>query len=297
MRIAVRSKVPEEQVRPWKGKHPPKEHYSFVLTESCDVYAPDGTLIIGYRRGAISKEALDQSYETYHYMKRFKSDNRGVYAGESRIPKVRPDGTVSRQTRTSNVSSCVAGFFEAQGGRHPFCRQTAFLQHHPEKWDAIQPCLREVAKVFKDVAPNKYKDQMAYVGKTHQAWVIPGTPFTTLTINNCVPSAYHQDGGDLKDGMGCMLCFRKGEYSGFELVIPEYRFAIDMKHGDVVVFNPVVWHGNTPPYATVGEEKVDWERITVVHYYREGILGCDSPDGELEKAKSRGTIPTGGIND
>ena len=290
MRIALRCAVPEKQVRPWRGKHPPKDHYSFVLTESCDVYAPDGSLIIGYRRSAISEEALDQAYPVYHYMKRFKSDNRGVYAGETRVPQTRPDGTVSRQTRTSNVSSCVAGYFEQQGGRHPFCRQTAFIQHHPEKWEAIQPCIREVAKVFQSVAANKYEDQMKYVRKAHPAWIIPQTPFTTMTINNCVAAAYHQDGGDLKDGMGCMLCFRRGEYSGFELVIPEYRFAIDMRHGDVLVFNPCVWHGNVLPYNTVGEAQEDWERITVVHYYREGILGCDSPQAEIDKAKKRGEI-------
>ena len=290
MRVVVRSKIPEEQIRPWKGKHPPKEHYSFILTESCDVFSSDGTLLIGYRRAAIPDEIMDQAYPVYHYMKRFKSDNRGVYAGETRVPQLLPDGTLSKQTRTSNVSSCVAGFFEAQGGRHPFCRQTAFLQHHPEKWEQIQPCLQEVAKVFKSVSPTKYKKQMGYVDKTHSAWVIPETPFTTLTINNSVAAAYHQDGGDLKDGMGCMLCFRKGEYKGFELVIPEYRFAVDMRHGDVIVFNPCIWHGNVPPYDAVGEQQVDWERITVVHYYREGILGCDSPEGELEKAKNRGAL-------
>ncbi len=290
MRVVVRSKIPEEQIRPWKGKHPPKEHYSFILTESCDVFSSDGTLLIGYRRAAIPDEIMDQAYPVYHYMKRFKSDNRGVYAGETRVPQLLPDGTLSKQTRTSNVSSCVAGFFEAQGGRHPFCRQTAFLQHHPEKWEQIQPCLQEVAKVFKSVSPTKYKKQMGYVDKTHSAWVIPETPFTTLTINNSVAAAYHQDGGDLKDGMGCMLCFRKGEYKGFELVIPEYRFAVDMRHGDVIVFNPCIWHGNVPPYDAVGEQQVDWERITVVHYYREGILGCDSPEGELKKAKNRGAL-------
>jgi len=290
MRVVVRSKIPEEQIRPWKGKHPPKEHYSFILTESCDVFSSDGTLLIGYRRAAIPDEIMDQAYPVYHYMKRFKSDNRGVYAGETRVPQLLPDGTLSKQTRTSNVSSCVAGFFEAQGGRHPFCRQTAFLQHHPEKWEQIQPCLQEVAKVFKSVSPTKYKKQMGYVDKTHNAWVIPETPFTTLTINNSVAAAYHQDGGDLKDGMGCMLCFRKGDFKGFELVIPEYRFAVDMRHGDVIVFNPCIWHGNVPPYDAVGEQQVDWERITVVHYYREGILGCDSPEGELEKAKNRGAL-------
>ena len=205
MRVVVRSKIPEEQIRPWKGKHPPKEHYSFILTESCDVFSSDGTLLIGDRRAAIPDEIMDQAYPVYHYMKRFKSDNRGVYAGETRVPQLLPDGTLSKQTRTSNVSSCVAGFFEAQGGRHPFCRQTAFLQHHPEKWEQIQPCLQEVAKVFKSVSPTKYKKQMGYVENTHSAWVIPETPFTTLTINNSVAAAYHQDGGDLKDGMGASM--------------------------------------------------------------------------------------------
>ena len=290
MRIVVRSRIPAAQVSKWKGKHPTSDHYSFVLQNDVDVYGPDGSFLIGYRRGMIPDDVLDESYEAYHWMRRFKSDNRGVYAGEVRVPDVKADGSVSRQTRTSNVSSCIAGYFEAQGGRHPFCRQTAILQNHPEQWQKIQRCVRAVGDVYKSVSPSKYKTQMGYVAKTDPAWVIDGTPFTTLTINNSVAAAYHQDAGDLKDGLGAMLCLRKGEYSGAELVIPEYRFAINMKHGDVIVFNPCVWHGNIPFWNQVGEAMDDWERISVVHYYREGILGCGSPQSELNKAKQRGRL-------
>ena len=65
-----------------------------------------------------------------------------------------------------------------------------------------------------------------------------------------------------------------------------------MRHGDVIVFNPCVWHGNIPFRNTVGEPGKDWERISVVHYYREGILGCGSPSEELHKAKQRGAFTT-----
>ena len=289
-KIVVRTRVSAKQCAKWKGKHPTPDHYSFVIENDTDVYGADGTFIIGYRKNCISEAALNESYEAYHWMRRFKSDNRGVYAGETRIPDVTKDGRVSRQTRTSNVSSCVAGYFEAQGGRHPFCRQTAILQNHPEKWEQIQNCIKEVAGVYKSVHPDKYKTQMDYVDRTDPAWVIDETPFTTLTINNSVAAAYHTDGGDLKDGLGCMLCFRKGEYEGSQLVVPEYKFAVNMKHGDVIVFNPCIWHGNVPFSNMVGEAPEDWERITVVHYYREGIQGCLSPEEELQKAKNRGAL-------
>ena len=129
---------------------------------------------------------------------------------------------------------------------------------------------------------------MEYIRKTNPAWVIPDTPFTTVTINNSVAAAYHQDAGDLKDGMGMMAVLSKGEYKGFELVIPEYNFAVNVEHGDVLIFDPTIWHGNIPPYDTVGERNKDWQRISIVMYYREGILGCKSPEEELARLKKKG---------
>lgn len=293
MKIVVKSRVPAEQCRLWSGKHPERDHYSVVAHDDIDVYAPDGTYVIGLRRNAIDADVLEAAYLHYHWMRHIKSANRGKYAGlkrEQLYGSGASSKTVDEDGNRVDISSAIAGYFDPSGGHHPYCRATHILKHHPERWDAVLPCVRQVGEVFKSCAPEKYAHQMGVVSRTHPAWVIEGTPFTTLTINNCVAAAYHQDAGDLKSGMGAMLVMRRGEYRGFELVVPEYRFAVDMHHGDVIVFNPVIWHGNRPVFDAVGEQVKDWERISVVHYYRQGITGCASPDEELSKAKQRGAI-------
>ena len=150
--------------------------------------------------------------------------------------------------------------------------------------------IREAAQVYKKEAPLRFKRQMDVAKKSHPAWLIADTPFSTVTINNTVPAAYHVDGGDLKDGLGVLLAMEKGKFDGFELVVPEYRVAVRLQARDVLLFDPTIWHGNIPPYNTTGVAGEDWYRISVVLYYRAGIVGCGSPEEELERAKNRGAL-------
>jgi hypothetical protein len=297
MRAVLRTRVPEEQVAAWKGRHPLPEHYDIKVTGECDLYAPSGAPLLFVRRGRLAAEALEQARPTLHWMRRFVSDNRTDYAGGIVSKRVNSDGTVAKQNAAFDeqgnkleVRSAIAGFFEPQGGRHPFCRQTAFLRNHPAEWESLQPLLRNVGELYRDTVPLRWKAQMGTVAKVDPSWVIPGTPFTTITVNNSVPAAYHRDGGDLKEGFGVMVVCSKGQFDSFELVVPEYRVATHLRDGDVLFFDPTVWHGNVPPSNAVGEQDEDWYRISLVCYFREGIIGCRSPQDELEKAKGRGAL-------
>ena len=291
MQVRLRSRVPADQIKPWAGHHPEPDHYDLLATGEVDIYGSDGRPALIVRRNRLSKEAKASARPEFWSMKNMKTDNRGNYAGGGRVIKIRSDGTKGKSaSRARPVRSTVAGYFEAQGGRYPYCRESAFNQHHPDSFDAMLPILQEVAELYKETLPEKYARQMKYVSQSHPAWIIEGTPFTTITVNNTVPAAYHQDGGDLSEGFGVMICLRDGQYSGFELVVPEHRVAVDLQDGDVVFFDPTVWHGNIPPYDAEGEPLTDYNRISVVCYYRSGIVGCLSPTEEIAKAKARGSI-------
>ena len=298
MEIVVRGKVPEEKIKPWASRHPEQSHYDLVLDGNCSVVNSRNKTVVKVIRGGLSEAAIAQAYPVLSWMEKFGSDNRAKYAGaQSSGYLTKKDGSKSRQVRALDengkrviVTSCVAGSFERQGGRFPFCRTTAITRNHPDKWKELLPIMAEAARIYRRKMPEKYANQMSYVENTHPAWMIPNTPFTTITVNNSVAAAYHQDGGDLKDGFGAMLVLSEGQYQGFELVVPEYKLAVNLRHGDLLLFDPTIWHGNIPPYNTVGEKNKDWRRVSLVMYYREGILGCESPEKELEKAKSRGNL-------
>jgi len=297
MRVIVRTRVPEAQVAAWKGQHANQSHYDLLVTGDADVLSPNGSPLISVRRDALCRDAVAEAKPTLHWMRRFSSDARAEYSGAMVSQRRKADGSLSTSTGAYDedgnritVPSCIAGSFEPQGGRHPFCRQTAMLQNHPDEWASLQPLLRSIARVYQGAVPSRYAAQMETVRETHPAWMIPETPFTTITVNNSVPAAYHQDGGDLKKGFGCLAVFSRGEFNNFELVIPEYRIAARLGDGDVLLFDPTVWHGNVPPTVTKGDKNEDWYRISLVAYYREGILGCGSPAEELQRAKQRGAI-------
>lgn len=298
-RVVLRSRVPVEHVEPWKGRHPDGTHYDLLLHGSCEVRGPAGELVVVLCRDVLSEQAVAQAKPVLHWMRRFTSDNRALYAGAEggNTNMVKADGTLSRSNRALDadgnrvvVASTIGGYYEQQGGRHPFCRATGFTRSYPEQWSALQPIMQECASVYQQVAPVRYAKQRSVVNETHPAWIIPGTPFTTITVNNTVAAAYHQDGGDLKEGMGILCAFEHGTFDGFELVVPEYRIAVRLRDRDVLLFNPLVWHGNVPPHGQVGEQDVDWWRASLVLYYRDGIRGCLSPQAELAKAKQRGAL-------
>ncbi len=291
MQVRLRSRVPADQVKPWAGHHPTTDHYDLMATGNVDIYGADGKPALIVRRNMLNRENIERARPALWFMKTMKTDNRGNYGGGGRVVKIRGDGTKSKSaSRAALVRSTVAGYFEPMGGRHPYCREAAFNQHNPERWEAIVPFLRDVAALYQKTMPERYSRQMAFVNRSHPAWIIDGTPFTTITVNNTVPAAYHQDGGDLSEGFGVMVVLRDGTYNGFELVVPEHRVAVDLHDGDVVFFDPTLWHGNVPPHGMVGEELEDYNRISVVCYYRKGIIGCLSPAEEVQKAKERNTL-------
>lgn len=78
-----------------------------------------------------------------------------------------------------------------------------------------------------------------------------------------------------------MAYLAKGRLDGGYLVLPEYKLAARLEHGDVVLFDVHSWHGNTP----VVKRSPDAERITCVFYYRDNLLRCGDARYEIARAK------------
>jgi hypothetical protein len=147
-----------------------------------------------------------------------------------------------------------------------------------------------VAAELERHVPDRYAAQRAYADKADPAWVIPGTPFTTITVNNTYPTGVHTDKGDLDAGFSTITCIRRGDYTGGQLVFPEYRVAVDMRHGDLLMMDAHDWHGNVMLVCACGKEAngacVDCgaERISLVSYFRTKITECGTPEEEYRRA-------------
>ena len=264
------------------------------------MHKPDGTPLLVYVPKAVGSEHSEAQYAFLHTLRKEQTRNRGVFSGTGHKHTVREDGFLSKSKWSEPVPSVVLGSLDPAGGRSPFCRQSYLTARNGEGWGAMLPGLQDVARAMQAQVPKRYDAQMGAAQKTHPFWLIPGTPFTTLTVNNTFPGAYHYDAGDYKAGFGAMSVIRRGDYRGCELVFPMFGCAVDLYDRDLVLFDPHELHGNTPFFAVKGEPQakpvgsaLDWtgvehERISIVHYFREKVAACESPERELEKARARG---------
>jgi hypothetical protein len=114
--------------------------------------------------------------------------------------------------------------------------------------------------------------------KLDSRFLVPETPFTTITVNKTFRTAAHYDAGDLTSGLSNLLVLsNNGNYTGGYLIAPEYRVAVNVRPGDLLLINNhEVMHGNTP--IVLGDEEA--ERISLVCYFREKMLELGSKEYE-----------------
>jgi hypothetical protein len=189
-------------------------------------------------------------------------------------------GYISTSTYGNKVRSGIAGWFDRYP-RIPFGRATGYTRDHYEDFIKAYPFLQRLSDGFRDLLPTRYANQKAASDSIDPAFVIPGTPFTTITVNSTFRTAAHRDAGDYTEGMSNLLVLSNdGNYTGGYLVFPEYRVAVNVRPGDLLlVNNHDIIHGNTP--IVLGSP--DSERVSLVVYLREGMLELGSY--EYEKAR------------
>lgn len=287
--LQLRAEVNDKSVQALLGKSADKKDYSVSLTNDVSVFKANGQRLITLLRGAIPEDEAESAYPFLHWLRHYRTMNRGKYSGKERFKKLKGDGTISNTNHAQPVRSAIAGFFDRYP-RFPYCRETAFVTEKPEEWGACLPLIQRAGDLFKLHVADRYKAQLDAAKKTHPAYIIKGTPFTTVTINNCVAGGYHTDAGDYGPGFGVIAVLRRGNYKGCELVFPKYRCAVDLQDRDVILFDPHEVHGNVPFADQEGEEGKDWERISMVFYFRAKMLECLSPEEELARAKARGAL-------
>ena len=184
---------------------------------------------------------------------------------------------ISDTTYANVVNSGIAGWFDRYP-RIPYGRATAYTQNHFDKFQMAFPFLQTLSKGFKELLPWRYGNQMEAASKIDSRFLVPGTPFTTVTVNKTFRTACHRDAGDFADGLSNLLVLsNNGNYSGGYLVFPEVRIAVNVRPGDLLlVNNHEVIHGNTP--IVLNDDQA--ERISLVCYLREKMLELGSYEYE-----------------
>jgi hypothetical protein len=291
--IAAIKRYSDGRAAKFAGQLLTEDAYDTLITDDCDVTKPDGSYLIRFRKNVFSTENCIAAARNLRDAAKL-SKNRGTAAGtpepaanevrvsKNRVKRVLEDGTLSNTAEAKSVQSGIVGYFNANP-RTPYCRLTAFNLEHPERFAAAMPLFRSADAHFHLLMPDRWEAQRRYIERTSPDFVIHGTVFTTITVNANWQTAVHQDAGDLKAGFGVMTVLRSGVFDGCYLCFPQYRVAVDMRTRCICLADVHEWHGNTPFRGVEGE----FERLSLVMYYREKMEHCGSAAEELEKAKAR----------
>ena len=187
------------------------------------------------------------------------------------------DKYVCSTTYANGVMSGIAGWFDRYP-RLPYGRATSYTTREPEKFAMSFPFLQQLAKGFEELLPWRYKNQMEASKKIDPRFLVPETPFTTITVTKSFRTACRCDAGYFTNGLANRLTrTNNGNYRGCYLVAPEYRVAVNPRPGDLLLINNhEVMHGNTQI------ELLDdvAERISLVVYFREKMLELGSKEYE-----------------
>lgn len=284
--LRLRSRVSDAAIREsLAGKVLGAADYDLLLTGPARLVKPDGRVLCVYLPGALAAQATDvATYDVLHSLRTSVTKNRGAASG---TPRVRTDG-VKRSYAAETPSVAIGSMDPA--GQQRYCRQTSWTARNLPHWQQLHPFLRAVAGHLSEHVPDRYANQATQAAASDPAWIVPGTPFSTITVNNTYPTGVHTDKGDLDAGFSTIGCLRRGTYTGGQLVFPAYRAAVDMHDGDLLLMDAHDWHGNTTITCACGEarraacETCGAERISVVSYFRTKIAQCGTPDEEYDRA-------------
>lgn len=290
--IHLTSKLPDEQADALAGALLTEASFDTLIDEDADVYKPDGSPLIRFRRAALPSAVIEPAYRAL-YDAAQATDNRGLAGGlvdqekatlaigkasRTRYRALRKDEALSNTNRANRVDSGIVGYFD-RNPRFPYCRLTEFNLSNPEKFQAALPFVHAVDKVFREHAPDRYQAQLQAIEQTSPDFYIKGTAFTTITVNRSFRTAVHKDVGDYKQGFGVMSAILAGQVGGCYLCFPAFRVAVNMRTRDVCLADVHEWHGNTPLLGA-------GIRLSCVFYYRERMMECGTVDEELARAKT-----------
>jgi hypothetical protein len=282
----LRAKVADAEVESLIGKVLTEEHYDLLLTGPSFIRKPNNQPLVVFLPGALKARTADpEVYRVLHGLKGYVTKNRGPASGTKRVN--RAEGRI--RTEAKPVPSALIGAVDPMGATR-YCRLTAWTGSHLPQWETLHPMLRQIADLMALYVPDRYKVQTEAARRTDPAWVIDGTPFTTVTVNNTYPTGVHRDAGDLAEGFSTLAVTRRGGYTGGQLVFPQYRVAADLHDGDLLLMDAHELHGNVAITCACGSKRsvacdtCGAERISLVSYFRTRMQSCGSPDEEFTKA-------------
>lgn len=268
-----------------KGKFLTPDMVDTWLTEPTRVLDPDGHLVAVFDKHVISKENAAAAWSQIKSWNP-KTNNRGTSSGVKHEPHKKKDGTISNTMIIPDGMAPISGVmgYYDRYPRIPYCRACAWNLDNPEGFKLMLPLAQQMDAWHAKNWPETYAVMKEMADQTHPDFKIPGTAYTTITMNKNYRTACHRDPKNLPGAHSSMAYLQQGKLVGGDLIFPEYRIGVKFESGDAIIFNnQAAYHGNT----AITKMSKNAVRCTLVFYYRAGMIACGSAEEELERAKRR----------
>lgn len=290
--VTVKKKLTDKETEQMKGKILPKGYYDKIYNEDIDVLTEDGKYLLRLRKNVLPQKNIEKAYNAMIKHARKLTTTRGVTGGDN--------GKAKLITMNNPIASNIIGYFDTIGVsqkymfkqakmKAPKCRQTSFTGQQVNNWKQVIPLIKDIDKQYKKLFPKEHK--MQYNAAQSTKHVIDNTAFSTITTNLNLQTAVHTDKGDYEAGFGNLVVIEKGKYNGGFTGFPQYGIAVDVRQGDFLGMDVHQYHGNEP----IEKKTDDAERLSLVSYFREGILKkCKHdevvPESYFEKAREKAKL-------
>ncbi len=262
----------DDECKSLKGKFLDDNSYKMLISEDCDCYREDGTILFKFRKNLLSANEADLGFFAFKGLTKGTRgrgasagpiDPNSVYWKKRKVleiskggwsAKYEVDGKVSKMKVQNEVSSNVIGYWsETHGlGKHLPCRLSHFTRFEYHKYEDGCWVIQKISNSYKNLNKEMYDLQMKQAS-INPDLTIGDTPFSTITVNRNFRTAVHKDSGDF--GFGNLTVLENGFYHGGYFVIPKYGVAVDMRAGDHLCVDVHEYHGNTELYET-DEDKI-----------------------------------------
>jgi hypothetical protein len=235
--------------------------------QDCVVYSPTAP---GGIAAKLVTGCLTTPTSTVELFRTVKGDLSNRALGLPLMYRERPDRSYGH-TKEAPPSVRVAGNSNFLGwydktGREPSCRPTAWSLDCPDILEISRDFEREVHRVYREVLPRHWKEQMSFMKNASPAFKYLNSVYSTITVNHNVRVPYHYDRGDFAGGLGNLVVMDGGEEESGAMVMPTERICFIVRPGDILFMNVHALHGNL---ALNGKE-----RLTTVLYARQKIDQC-----------------------
>jgi hypothetical protein len=176
-----------------------------------------------------------------------------------------------RARKALATKSSVFGALPRVPLRNDFCRFSNKTIEEKANMNKLMSFQSVLCQIYKEHLPELFKKDIQYVRENiNDDYRLVDTPYTTVNINVNHAIKHHKDNGNIKGSYSNVLILKENCIGG-ELVLPEYRIALEQADGALCIFKGQEEIHGVMPLKPIG---ANFYRASIVYYTLAQLKHC-----------------------